>query len=121
MMPLHCFRRRDNGQLVERFFHATETVPDVLTQGNDDASYKDRLPKGVKADREMVCGKRPAARGKWPIHSRALAFGPGRVTEAIRAEAGCDFDRDGCPVLESPAHRRKVLKRMGAVDQDAYY
>jgi len=112
-MPLHVFRRRDTGEEVERFYHSTERIPKVLTAG---------LPKGVRADRIIAFGrKHDALQGDWPVRSDALAYHPDQVTPELKKHLGCDIDPDGRPVLENPQHRRKVLRRVGAVDRSGYY
>jgi len=123
-MPLYEFRRRDNGEVIERFFHTWRRAPRVLTARNDP---KKDLPKGVRADR-ILSGRRKDRHGRgwqplygeWPIHSDALAYHPDQVTPELKEHIGADIDQDGRPILTDPQHRRKVLKAVGAVDRSGY-
>lgn len=128
-MAWHTFKRRDTGEEIDRSFLITGKVPDVLTHKNDPANIPAEgyaegsgLPEGVCADRIITFGRgHDALQGKWPIHSDALAYHPAQNTKELREHIGADIDADGRPVLENPAHRKRVLKRVGAIDRSGYY
>ncbi len=60
----------------------------------------------------------------WPIASSAAAVLPDQVEseKADLAKRGVrvDFTKDGRPIFENPAHRRKALKAMGLLDKLSY-
>jgi len=123
-MPLYEFRRDDTGEVIERFFKTWRNVPRVLTSRNDP---KKELTRGVRATRILSGTRkdrygrgRQVLYGKWPIHSQALAYHPSQVNRKLKEHIGADIDADGCPILENPQHRRKVLRRVGAVDRSGF-
>lgn len=114
-MPLHYYRR-DDGALIEEFYHATEEVPEEI-----------KCKDGIKAFRDRTAEwQRPSSRrwegGKvlWPMKSRAMGVHPSQIGENMRRYPHLEYDnRTGEAIFESHQHRKQCVKDLGFVDFDA--
>lgn len=63
--------------------------------------------------------------GNWPMESDALGVHPSQRQAAYEhsVRAGCptQFTKDGCAILTSPGHRRKLAESLGMYDRNAGY
>ncbi len=114
---IYCYRRRDNGHIVE----VTMTVAEMKAAG--DVIEID----GVKADRDMpaeISGVRDIP-SCWPLKSRAAGVPKHQIKEAgdslARAGIPTDFTDTGEIVFRDRRHRSEVLEHIGMYDANAGY
>lgn len=123
---IYLYRRRDNGEIVERHFSG---VPD-----DEEKLRRVECEDGVIADRDFMAeaNDRPGHKAYhhlWPKKSRAAGLNPNQVAEdgryadeeARRKHPDHRFDPDtGEMVFSDKKQRRKQLKEIGMTDHDSY-
>lgn len=113
-MPTYFYSCED-GHLTERTCSVRARRPSSV-----------RCECGKRASRDIAAEQRGTVHrpGNWPRLSKALGVMPDQVfaaEEAHRKEGvPLSFKRDGRAIVNSPAHQRQLVKRMGWVDRDAY-
>jgi len=110
-MPIYVFKRRDNGQEVEEFFHRM-SCPDVIEPEPGVLADLVRFPLSTLARRSPHGRGHQPLWGTWPILSDGLGCHPDQIP-AMRRTAGCEFTQDGRAILRNPQHRREVARRAG--------
>jgi hypothetical protein len=119
-MPVYCYRRRDNGEIVE----LTMTVAQMeVAEGADHAV---ECEDGVIADRDITAEHIKTQEAScWPQYSDAIGVHPDQRQAAyeasVREGVPTRYDREGRAILTSRSHRRKLLKAKGLVDHDGGY
>jgi len=117
-MPTYCYRRRDNGEIVERVI----TVAQMIQLGNTLT-----LEDGVKADRDIPAEMSGvhATPGAWPMESRAAGVNPDQIPQAREYAASLgvptQFTKTGAAIFTDRQHRAKFLRAHGMFDQQAGY
>lgn len=70
-------------------------------------------------------GMKGKAIPQWPIHSEAAAVDPEDIpyaTEFLKKRGvNTEFDKIGCPIFTSQAHRKKHCEAVGLYDRNAGY
>lgn len=91
------------------------------------AKHRKRYEWDSKKKKLVEIKQAPRTHGitRWPIHSTAMAVNPKQRDELQQYLASkgvqCEVDRDGCPVLTSPAHRKAVAEARGFYDRNGGY
>lgn len=113
-MPTYFYSCED-GHLTERTCSVRYRRPSSV-----------RCECGKQASRDIAAEQRGTVHrpGNWPRLSKALGVMPDQVfaaEESYQKEGvPLSFKRDGRAIVNSPAHQRQLVKRMGWVDRDAY-
>ena len=110
-MPLYVFKRRDNGEEVEEFFHHVSD-PVMLTLPDGTVADRVRFPLSTHARLNPHGRGDQVLWGRWPILSDGLGCHPDQIP-AMRRSAGCEFTPDGRAILRNPQHQKKVARRAG--------
>lgn len=114
-MPIYCFKREDDGKIVEASYSMGEQIPRFIVIGD-----------GVKADRcfqaEAINGYNA---GNWPMKSDSAGVAPSQIKEAyarsVKAGVPTEFTKDGRAVLKNREHRKRYLASIGMHDNDGGY
>ena len=114
-MPVFVFSRPD-GSTVEEFFHQSELdiAPDLYREFVCD--------DGVVALRDFGAEhqRRPRAGHTWPMVCEAMAVAPEQIARAQGID-GCQYTPDGCPIITSQSHYRRVQKARGFIGRNEFY
>jgi len=116
-MPVYCYRRLDNGELLTVLM----TVAEREERENPDGTM---TIDGVKCARDWMaeCGGMRPSRSGWPLASEAMAVHPDQIPEARehdrRHGVPTDYDRLGRPIFTSREHRKRYARSYGWRDYD---
>lgn len=120
-MPVYCYRRKDNGELVEILMSRQE----MSARQNENAEIQ--LEDGTLAERDFRAefahvGTHP---GNYPMESVAAGVNPKQIREA--EEHSCKigvptyFSKRGDPIFRDRTHRRRYLRACGFFDRNGGY
>jgi hypothetical protein len=103
-----------------------QTVEHVCPCG--EAPQTITLEDGTVCERNLgaeIAGRGPDTPSCWPMTSRALAVHPTQrqqYEEFSRTHGvPTEFDRQGHPIFESRAHRKRYAELVGAIDYEGTY
>ena len=110
-MPIYCYSHKED--VLERSFPFGKAPEVIRSQGK--TYHRDFQAEHVKT--------RPP--GNWPMESDSLGVDPSQIKEAeaesIRLGIPTRFTSDGCAVLESPSHRKRLAEAYGYFDRNGGY
>lgn len=120
-MPTYCYRRKDNGELVEMQMSVFELV---RRQQKDGSIVLDDGGEAVRDYAEEMGGFRHCP-GTYPMISEALGVHPSQIPAFAKdaADKGIptEFTRDGGVIFRDRTHRREYCRAYGFFDKNAGY
>ncbi|MDO8303434.1 MAG: hypothetical protein Q7T18_09350 [Sedimentisphaerales bacterium] len=120
-MPIYCFRRADNHELVELAMSIAEL------DRRQKPSGQIVLDDGTAAFRDLMAehGGRRHTPGNWPMCSDAAGVAAHQVGEAVahsrQIGIPTDFTEDGRAIFTSPGHRKRYCEAIGLYDRNGGY
>lgn len=120
-MPVYCYRRKDNDELVELFMSRDQ----MNARQNEQCEIQ--LEDGTIAERDFQAefahiGTHP---GNYPMESVAVGVSPKQVKEAEehsrKIGVPTHFTKRGDAIFESAAHRKRYCEATGFFDRNAGY
>jgi hypothetical protein len=129
-MPTYCYKREDNGEIVEKFFPIGKAPQSIeFNVINTTGSTIAKAVTHVTAHRNIVAEQRkskPRNAGQWPRESHAFGCAPHQAKAFTEKTAAMgvptEFSKEtGCAVIKSESHQRKLLRAMDMHNKDAYY
>lgn len=140
-MPVYCYRREDNGKLVEQVMTVAEMEKKQEEHYDDIEGYcrkgiwvdkndEDECEEKVFAFRDIETEQKGTMSfpGNWPLYSDAMGCNPDDAKEAyedsVRAGVPTRFDvpgKEGMAEFLSPGHRKRYCEAFGFHDRNAGY
>ena len=120
-MPTYCYRRVDNGEIVELTMRVSEQIHRQLSDGTI------VLPDGSYGLRDYCAehGGFVGTPGAWPLLSDAAGVAEHQIQEAAqhsrRIGIPTDFTPDGRAIFTSRSHRKKYCEAIGLYDRSGGY
>lgn len=129
-MPIYCYQR-DDGLIFEKNFtrgEAPESVPVIeAISGKITPAFRDRQAE-MSTQIGIVKGSKSSAHpkhGTWPMEPCTASGVHPNQAQDLRDHLknhGCptEITKDGDPIYESAAHRKKALKCRGMNDRNSF-